>query len=196
MVPRIFCLVGSTDPLELLPELAAAGVDGFQVRAKRATDAELYALACAVLGAVRPYGARVLVDDRLDVALAARADGVHLGRADLPVAAARRVAGDLLVGATCRCREHVERARAEGADYAGLGPVFATASKHGLPSPLGVAAVREADGVLPLVAIGGITTGRAREVRVAGATGVAVLGGIWREPDPLAAARELVGEVA
>jgi thiamine-phosphate pyrophosphorylase len=190
--PRIFCLVSDRDDLSLLPGLAEAGVDGFQVRAKAVPDRELLALASLVVRAVRPHGSRVVVDDRVDVALASGADGVHLGADDLPVAAARRIAPDLVVGATCRSRADVERAAADGADYAGFGPVFASASKDGLPAPLGVEAIGAAAGVLPLVAIGGIGPRTVRQVLAAGAHGFAVIGAIWRHPDPLSAAKELV----
>jgi thiamine-phosphate pyrophosphorylase len=141
---------------------------------------------------VRPSGAAVLVNDRLDVALAADADGVHLGRADLPVAAARRIAPGLLVGATCRTPEEVSAAARCGADYAGFGPVFASGSKAGLPAPLGTAAVTSATGLLPLVAIGGISASTAAAVMAAGASSVAVIGAIWRHPDAVQAAKELV----
>lgn len=195
-VPRLSCLVSAADDLSLLPALAEAGVDGFQVRAKDLSTRELVALTRVVIDAVRRYGARVLVNDRLDVALAAGADGVHLGADDLAVADARRLAPDLMVGATCRTRAGAEAAAADGADYAGFGPLLATTSKAGLPAPLGVAAVRAAAGVLPLVAIGGLSAPTAADARAAGAHGVAVIGAIWRQPDPLAAAKELVAAVA
>lgn len=195
MTARLFCLVSERDDHTLLPALAEAGVDGFQVRAKDLTTRGLVALTTAVLDAVRPRGARVLVDDRLDVALAAGADGVHLGADDLAVADARRIAPGLVIGATCRDRASVLVAAEAGADYAGFGPLFPTGSKAGLPAPLGVAAVREAAGVLPLVAIGGIDAATAAEARAAGAHGVAVIGAIWRQPDPVAAAKELVTAV-
>lgn len=198
-LPRFFCLVSTTDDLTLLPALAAAGVDGFQVRDKGATTRELVVLTASVIELVAAYEARVVVDDRLDVALAAGADGVHLGASDLPLADARRIADavapGLIIGATCRDRAAVEAAAAAGADYAGFGPVFATTSKAGLPDPLGVDAVTAAAGVLPLIAIGGISTTSAGSVRAAGAHGVAVIGGLWRQPDPLQAAKELVEAV-
>lgn len=200
-VPRLVVLVDRTDDPGLLPGLVACGVDGFQVRAKRATTRELLALVGTVREAVGPYAAQVVVNDRLDVALAAGADGVHLGADDLPVADARRVADaagrrDLLVGATCRDRAAVERARADGADYAGFGPLAATSSKAGLPDPLGVAALTAAAGVLPLLGIGGVDAALARRAVAAGAHGVAVIGAVWRPPDPLAAAQELVDAVS
>lgn len=198
-LPRLTCLVSSRDDLTLLGDLAAAGVDGFQVRDKTATTRELVAFTDLVVAAVRPHGALVVVDDRLDVALATGADGVHLGADDLPLAAAVTIAAaaapGLVVGATCRDRADVERAAAAGATYAGFGPVFASASKAGLPQPRGLAAIGAAAGPLPLVAIGGIGRGRARDARAAGAHGVAVIGAIWRDLDPLTAAKELVAEV-
>ncbi|WP_211352489.1 thiamine phosphate synthase [Nocardioides albertanoniae] len=199
MLPRIFALVSATDDLTLLPAFAELGIDGFQVRDKTATTRELLALTASVIERVEAYAACVIVDDRLDVALAAGAAGVHLGASDLPVADARRIADaaspGLVVGATCRDRAAVEAAAADGADYAGFGPVFATSSKAGLPDPLGVSAVSDAAGVLPLIAIGGISASSAAEVRAAGAHGVAVIGGLWRPPDPLLAAKELVEAV-
>jgi len=196
VLPRIFCLVDATDDLSVLPALAEAGVDGFQVRAKGLADAALLAVAESVVGAVRPLGAVVVVNDRVDIALASGADGVHLGRADLPVAVARRCAPGLLIGATCRDRDQARQAAADGADYAGFGPVFATASQAGLPAPLGTEALRVAAGILPLAGIGGIDPLTARAVRAAGAEAVAVIGAIWRQRDPVAAARELVAAVA
>lgn len=194
-VPSLFCLVAESADRGLLRALAQAGVAGFQVRAKGLTDADLLAFTAAVIEDVRPHGAAVVVNDRVDIALVAGADGVHLGRSDLPVAAARRLAPDLLVGATCRDRDQVAAAAADGADYAGIGPVFATSSKAGLPSPLGLDAVTASAGPLPLVAIGGIEPATARAARAAGAHGVAVIGAIWRQPDPLAAAKELLEAV-
>src|SRR5690606_25664353 len=108
------------------------------------------------LGAVRPAGAMVVVDDRLDVALVTGADGVHLGAEDLAVGDARRVAPDLVVGATCRDAGAVGAAAAAGATYAGFGPVFETSSKAGLPAPLGTDPITAAGTQLPLVAIGGM----------------------------------------
>ncbi|WP_165821206.1 thiamine phosphate synthase [Nocardioides gansuensis] len=196
VLPRLFCLVSSTDDLALLPALAGAGVEGFQVRDKSATTAELVDLTRVVLDAVAPYGARVVVNDRVDVALATGAAGVHLGADDLPVAAARRLAPDLLIGATCRDGEAVRRAAEEGASYAGFGPVARSGSKAGLPEPLGTRALGEAAGPLPLVAIGGVDAQVARAAREAGAHGVAVIAAVWRHPDPIAAAKELVRAVA
>lgn len=191
MLPRIFCLVATTDDLSLLPALAAAGVGGFQVRDKAASTRALVDLTSSALAT----GACVVVNDRLDVALATGAHGVHLGASDLPVGEARRLAPDLVIGATCRDRASVIAAERAGATYAGFGPLFATSSKVGLPSPLGLPSLDAAGGVLPLIGIGGIDAPRAASAIEAGAHGVAVIGGIWRQPDPVIAAKEFVKAV-
>lgn len=188
-VPRFFCLVDATRDLALLPALVGAGVDGFQVRDKGLTDGAFLELARQVIDVVP--GITVVVNDRVDIALAAGAHGVHLGGDDLPVAVARRLAPGLLVGGTCRNRDAAIAARDAGADYAGFGPIGTTTSKRGLPPPIGVAAVSMAADVLPLVAIGGMTPDSAHGVRAAGAHGIAAIGAIWDSADPVAAAARL-----
>lgn len=192
---RVHCLVSDRDDLALLASIAAAGVDGFQVRAKDLDTRDLVALVRTVRDAVAPHGASVMVNDRVDVALAAGADGVHLGAADLAVADARRIAPQLVIGATCRSHGEVLAAAADGADYVGVGPVFATTSKAGLPEPLGTTGLRGAGDLLPIIAIGGITAANAAAVMAAGAAGIAVIGGIWRPPDPVRAAEELLAAI-
>lgn len=192
---RVHCLVSDRDDLALLASIAAAGVDGFQVRAKDLDTRDLVALVRTVCDAVAPHGASVMVNDRVDVALAAGADGVHLGAADLAVADARRIAPQLVIGATCRSHGEVLAAAADGADYVGVGPVFATTSKAGLPEPLGTTGLRGAGDLLPIIAIGGITAANAAAVMAAGAAGIAVIGGIWRPPDPVRAAEELLAAI-
>ena len=193
-LPRLFCLVSSRDDQGLLPDLVAAGVTGFQVRDKEVSPRRLAGLTDRVLTAVGDT-TTVVVNDHLDVAIATQAHGVHLGADDLPVREARERAPDLLIGATCRNRADVDRAAADGADLAGFGPVGVSGSKAGLPAPSGVEAVAEAAGALPLLAIGGIDLALARRAREAGAHGVAVIGAIWRHPDPPLAAKELVQAV-
>ena len=187
-MPKLMCLVSSVDDLSLLPALVAAGVDCFQVRDKTLDGAGLVALTRTALAT----GATVVVNDRVDVALVAGAHGVHVGATDLAAADVRRIAPDLLVGATCRSADDVAAAAAAGADYAGVGPVFVSSSKAGLPEPLGPSGLGEVvGGALPVVAIGGIAPHNVGPVADTGAHGVAVIGGIWREPDPVAAVRAL-----
>jgi thiamine-phosphate pyrophosphorylase len=207
VVPRLMCLVSSDDDLALLPALAMAGVGAFQVRDKTLGRDGLVALTNHVMNLVP--AARVVVNDRVDVAVITGADGVHVGASDMPVAdvvaMVERAQGRgflssrFLVGVTCRTAAGVRAAEEAGASYAGMGPVFATTSKDGLPDPLGVdglsaqVAARAAGERtrLPVLAIGGIDADNAASVVATGVHGVAVIGGIWRAPDPVAAAREL-----
>lgn len=170
----------------------ANAVDAVQVRAKQASSREVVAWTRELVALSRPMGTRVIVNDRLDLALAAGADGVHLGRDDLSVADARAlVPMSFLIGATCRSPVHAARARVDGADYAGVGPVHATTTKRGLPDPLGLDVLAATAREIPAIAIGGITADRVRDVMVAGAHGVAVVSAVWEDPDPPRAAREI-----
>ena len=190
-VPRLMVLVDETNDLELLPALVEAGVDGFQVRAKRLNDAGLLDLTRRVLAFAGTT--TVVVNDRIDIALLAGASGVHLGVNDLPIAEARRLAPGMLIGGTCRTAASALAAHTAGADYVGFGPIYATRSKNGLPDPLGPAAVGDAAEFLPIVGIGGINGENAAAVYAAGAHGVAVISSVWDAPDPVAAAREIAG---
>lgn len=140
-------------------------------------------------------GIALVVNDRLDVALAVGADGVHLGQTDLPLADARRLAGDRLwIGVSTHDLAQVRAAVAGGADYLGYGPIFATSTKQD-PDPVqGVAglraAVAEAKGT-PVVAIGGITPASARELYAAGAAAICAIGAVNEAADVGAAARSL-----
>jgi thiamine-phosphate pyrophosphorylase len=184
-------LVDETNDLELLPALVAAGVDGFQVRAKSLNDAGLLDLTRRVLAFAD--GATVLVNDRVDIALLSGASGVHLGANDLPIDEARHLAPGMLIGGTCRDATSALAARKAGANYVGFGPIYATGSKSGLPHPLGPDAIRAAAEILPIVGIGGINQQNAAEVYGAGAHGVAVISAVWGAPDPIAAAKEIAG---
>lgn len=180
--------------LEVVAAALRAGFDVVQVRPEDAvTDREAYELTVRVLAMCRELGRTCLVNDRLHIALAAGADGGHVGADDLPVAAARRVLGPhAILGATARNPETARRAVADGASYLGVGPAFATTTKTGLPDaigPAGVRAVAEAVGV-PVVAIGGVTAARAGELFAAGAHAVAVVGAVSGAADPYAAALE------
>lgn len=186
---------GGPRALAAVTAAVAAGAPVVQVRAKGCTDRVLHDFARAVVEVCRPAGVTCLVNDRVDVALAVGADGTHLGEHDLPLAAARRVAGPgHLLGGTARDPERARLLVAEGADYLGVGPAFATTTKTGLPDPIGpagVAAVATAVPV-PVVAIGGVTAARVGELLAAGAAGVAVVGAVSAAADPGAATRELL----
>jgi len=185
---------GSEDAL--IAAVAAAlegGVDWVQVRDKGAAADELLRTVQAVQAVAEPLGKGVIVNDRLDVALAAGAHGVHLARKSLPPHLARRVAGDdLLVGASVHSVEQAIAAAEAGVDYVTFGHVFPTQSKPGLP-PRGPEALREVvEAVdIPVLAIGGITAERVPMVLATGCAGIAVIGAVLSEADPRRAARAL-----
>jgi thiamine-phosphate pyrophosphorylase len=195
--PRLYLVVdpvhGPADPLGVVRDAVDGGVTAVQVRAPRATGLELYEATLTVLLALRDSGVAVVVDDRLDVALAAGADGVHLGRHDLPPEAARRVAGpELSIGWSVTGPDDLEIAP-EAVDLLGIGPVFTTATKPDAAPATGIDGLRRLAGALdvPSVAIGGIDAGNAAEVLATGVDGLAVSSAIAAADDPGAAARAL-----
>jgi thiamine-phosphate pyrophosphorylase len=188
-------LEAEADPLDVVDAALAAGAPVIQVRAKRLTDRDLLPLAQAVVERCRLAGAICLIDDRVDVALAVGAEGVHVGDEDLPVDVARRLLGpDAIVGATARNAEAGRARVAEGADYLGVGPTFATTTKVGLPDPLGPAAIGDVAAAVdvPVIAISGITLERVPEVMAAGVHGVAVVAAVSRADDPEQATADLL----
>jgi thiamine-phosphate pyrophosphorylase len=146
----------------------------------------LTALAEQVAGVAHAAGARVIINDRADIARLAHADGVHVGQTDLPVAAARAIVGDdAIVGISTHDRDQIDAALLGAASYVAVGPVFLTATKDTGYSPRGLDLVRYAAGRgKPVVAIGGITLDRAAEVVAAGASGLAVISDILVDDDP------------
>jgi thiamine-phosphate pyrophosphorylase len=180
--------------VEIVAECVAAGATAVQLRDKRAPARALAALATRLLEITRSAGALLIVNDRLDVALATGVDGVHLGPDDLPVDAARAIAPPLfLVGYSTDDPGDAAAAARMGADYLGVGAVYGTLSKPGLADeaigPDRVGAVAAASG-LPCVGIGGVTPDNAAAVFAVGA-GVAVLGAVMGAPDPAAVVRRL-----
>lgn len=177
----------------------AGGVGTVQIRDHDASAAELVALTCAV-AAVLEGRATLLVDDRVDVVLAARlagarVDGVHLGQSDLPVAAARRILGGrAVIGLTANTPAHLDAAHAlptGTVDYLGVGVIRPTSTKADHPVPLGVEgfAALAASTPLPCVAIGGVVASDAGPLRRAGAAGLAVVSALCTAEDPAAVAR-------
>ncbi|MDO5116207.1 MAG: thiamine phosphate synthase [Synergistaceae bacterium] len=174
-------------------EALAGGVTALQLRVKSWSGRECYETALKLKALCREHGALFLVNDRLDIALAAGADGVHLGQKDMPVEAARRIAGaDFIIGGTARTPELAREARRQGADYIGCGAAFATATKSD-------AVVIGAEGIkkviaaadIPVVAIGGIELSNAAALAGCGASGIALSGALMRTRDPRAAAAAL-----
>ena len=171
------------------------GTAAIHLREKDLGGRDLLALARTLAAVCHAHRQVLLVNDRLDVAVAAGADGVHLPAAGLPPADARRLLGPgALVGVSCHSAADVSRALAGGASYATFSPIHDTPSKRPYGPPLGVAALRDAVRLgLPLVALGGIDAPRAAEARTAGAAGVAAIRAWLVGGDPAGAVRALLG---
>lgn len=180
--------------VDIVRAALAGGVTCVQLREKHCATREFMAEARAVRELLAGTGVPLIINDRIDVALAVDADGVHLGQTDMLIADARRLTGpDMLIGISAECVEDAIRAQAEGADYVGISPVFATPTKTDTAPALGlegVAAIRAAVS-LPLVGIGGIGPDNAAEVIRAGCDGIAVVSAIVSAPDPKEAASRL-----
>ena len=164
---------------EQVARFLRGGARLIQIRDKRATALELFEAVVAALGLTRPAGALLVVNDRADVAVAAGADGVHVGQDDLPASAAREMLGPgRVVGVSTHTAGQAREAAGLPVDYVAVGPVFATPTKENPDPVVGLELVREARAItsLPVVAIGGITLARARGVLDAGASSVAVIG--------------------
>lgn len=179
---------------DIVRAAVAGGVTCVQLREKHCATREFVAEARAVRELLAGTGVPLIINDRIDVALAVGADGVHLGQTDMHIADARRLTGpDMLIGISAECVADAIRAQAEGADYVGISPVFATPTKTDTAPALGregVAAIRAAVS-LPLVGIGGIGPDNAAEVIRAGCDGIAVVSAIVSAPDPREAASRL-----
>ena len=181
-------------PGDLVASVEAAlqnGVTSVQLRAKSLSDRDHVALGKRLRSVTRAHHMPLLINDRVDIALATEADGVHLGVNDIAPADVRHMTSPgFIIGYS---PDSAEDTTGEGADYLGIGPVYGTASKSDAGTALGVDAfVRRVAAVdLPVVGIGGITDTSAKEVIDAGADGVAVISAILRQPDPGAAARRL-----
>jgi thiamine-phosphate pyrophosphorylase len=173
------------EPSQLTEHIAraiAAGIDWIQIREKDLSARELLAATREAVNAARSTATRIIVNDRLDVALASGAGGVHLGETSIPVAKVNawrceKEMREFLIGASCHSVEAVRAAERDGADYAIFGPVFATPSKEKFGAPQGINLLAEASKAvkIPVLAIGGISEENARECFAAGAAGVAAI---------------------
>ncbi len=192
---RLYAITPDSDPTEVKRLVAGwlrGGADAVQLRHKSLARGELLELATGLARLCHDAGVLFFVNDHLDIALLAEADGVHLGPDDLSVAAARQVAGSgLLIGASASTPGEAREAVVAGADYLGSGPAFATPIKGEKPviGPAGVAAVRDAVQI-PVFAIGGIDQDRLPELRAAGLDRICVIRAL-AGPDPEAAALRL-----
>lgn len=178
------CLQGRA-LIDCVREALEGGVTLVQYRAKTAASAEMYAEALQLKALCDSFNVPLIINDRLDIAMAVEAAGVHLGQDDLPCAAARKILGeDYIIGVSAHNPAEAKAALQSGADYLGCGAVFGTATKADVKKlgTDGLAAICKAKG-LPVVGIGGVTADNYREVRAAGADGAAIVSGILAQPD-------------
>ncbi|MEY7849298.1 thiamine phosphate synthase [Natrarchaeobius sp. A-rgal3] len=186
--------------VEIVEAAIDGGVDAVQLREKDADARWRYELGLELRELTAAAGVALIVNDRVDVAEAIDADGVHVGQSDLPVAVARDLLGsDAIVGCSASTVTEAERAEADGADYLGVGSIYGTSSKDVVAEndrlgPERVAAIADAVSI-PIVGIGGVTADNATPVAEAGATGVAVISEITAAEDPAAATRRLADAV-
>lgn len=178
------CLQGRA-LIDCVREALEGGVTLVQYRAKTASSAEMYAEALQLKALCDSFKVPLIINDRLDIAMAVGAAGVHLGQDDLPCSAARKLLGeDYIIGVSAHNPAEAKAALQSGADYLGCGAVFGTATKADVKKlgTDGLAAICKAKG-LPVVGIGGVTADNYREVRAAGADGAAIVSGILAQPD-------------
>jgi thiamine-phosphate pyrophosphorylase len=184
--------------VETVERALQGGVRAVQLREKDLSAAELFLLAGQLRSLTRRYDARLLVNDRIDIALAVEADGVHLGAGSLPVAEARRLLGSRkLIGYSAHGLEELSSAEKSGADFATFSPIYHTPSKAAWGQPQGIERLGQACRAtrLPVFALGGIRRGHIPEVLAAGAHGIAVISAILATADPTEATKALISTV-
>lgn len=191
-------LSGGQSQVDIIRAAIAGGATVVQLRDKDASTREMIELGRALRQLTRAASVPLIVNDRLDVALAVEADGVHVGQSDMPADLARMLIGPtLILGVSAATPEEARRAEADGADYLGVGSIFTTGSKADAGAPVGLDGLAAVAAVtrLPLVAIGGVGPGRAGVCIRHGAAGVAVISAIVGQLDPEGAARLLRDEI-
>ena len=179
-------------------EAVEAAIDGgvtmVQLREKNISSREFYELALELRALTKRRRLPLVINDRLDIALAVEADGLHIGQSDLPLEAARRIAGkDMFIGVSAGNVEEAVAAERGGADYLGAGAVFSTGSKTDAGDAIGLEALAAICGAvrLPVIGIGGIGPASAQAVMRTGAAGIAVISAVISQPDIKAAAEDL-----
>jgi len=185
---------GGRPLVEVIEAALRGGVRAVQLREKDLPPRELYPLAQEIQRLTQRYDARLLINDRIDVACAVNADGVHLTTTSLPTAVARQLLGPKrLIGVSTHNAAEARAAEEGGADFIVFGPVFYTPSKAPYGEPVGLEALRtvRAAVTLPIFAIGGVKRANLDDVLAAGADGIAVISAVIAADDPTAAAQEL-----
>jgi thiamine-phosphate pyrophosphorylase len=187
-------IAGGRSHAEIARQAVLGGADIIQLRDKNRSCKELVTVGREMATITREAGAYLIVNDRLDVAMACGADGVHFGQDDMRVGTARQLAPPgFIIGVSVGTAEEAAEAEREGADYVALSPTFPTASKDNAGPGLGLDRLREIRGAvsIPVIAIGGINRQNVRDVIAAGADGIAVISAVVAHPEIAAAAREL-----
>jgi thiamine-phosphate diphosphorylase len=186
---------------EQVARLSEGGARLIQLREKYLSPHEFYNQALEAMRVARSRGVKIIINDRVDVAMAVDADGVHLGQGDFPPQAARCLLGDrAIIGLSTHSVEQAVQATAMGVDYIAIGPIFSTSTKDN-PDPIvgliGLKQVREAALKIPIVAIGGITSENATDVIAAGADAVAVISALFVPPsDIIAQTKQLIAQLS
>lgn len=188
----------SRSSLEVVEEAVEGGVTLVQLREKEATTRAFYNEGLKIRDLLRSRGIPLIINDRIDIALALDAEGVHLGQDDMPVRIARQILGPhRIIGASVFDAEEAKNAERAGADYLGLSPIFLTATKPDLCKQIGLRGIAwlRRSVKIPLVGIGGLDETNAYDAVRAGLDGVAVVSAVCSRENPKAAARAILGEV-
>ena len=183
---------------EVVCEAVKGGVTMVQLREKNASTRTFVELAQRLKPVCEAAGVPLIINDRLDVALAVDADGVHIGQSDMPYEVARRILGpDKIIGLSVENFDDLERANALDVDYVGISPVYGTPTKTDTAEPFGLEGLRRAVelSVHPTVAIGGMNASTVGDVMAVGTDGVAVVSAICSAPSPRTASQELLGVI-
>ena len=180
----------------VLAALLEAGVSILQLRVKSLPPVDFLDLAKQARAVTRAHGCKLIINDRVDIALACGADGVHLGQDDLPLSAGRKLMGQKIIGISTHDLDQARAAERAGADYIGFGPMFGTRTKATGYEARGPEMLQQIRGAvtLPIVAIGGITEANVQEVWQAGADSVAIIGDVLHDNDPGAKALRILGQ--
>ena len=200
MVQFITHYTGRYSYLDSVRIALEGGCRWIQLRMKDAPTEEILPIAKETLALCRKHGATFIIDDHVEIALQIKADGVHLGKLDMPIAEARKILGkDFIIGGTANTFEDVKAHHEAGADYIGCGPFRFTDTKKNLSPILGlegyrriVSQMQEADINLPIVAIGGITKADIPSLMQTGITGIALSGSILRAENPIKEMKEIL----
>ncbi len=179
---------------ETVRKAVAGGVTCVQIREKSAGTREFIEIAAAVKNILAGSVVPLIINDRVDIALAVKADGVHLGQSDMPIDIARKICGqEMIIGLSAESEKDAIVAERDGADYIAVSPVFSTPTKIDTAKPLGLSGIKNIKNLvnLPVIGIGGINLSNAADVIKSGADGIAVVSAIMAADDPEKAAREL-----